>query len=181
MCGKLERDIVHGRRSHGIPYPALLAGPAMGAEGAQAKRDEHVLIGLRRHLCPPMRSMQAGQVAVEVEGGYSVVLVRHLRHHGGIVGWITFFAMVVVPHDPSGDEDRDLRVRQWRLVWQSDHVVSTMGLISYHERVHRLAWRDGDDIRGVGIDVVGVGGNYSELVPGDLEVVLGEKNSVDYS
>ena len=181
----VEGDVVHVR-DHQVALrlvPSLARLAAVPADGAQPERDVEPLVGARRHTraLPPVA--EARQVAVEVEGLDGVVLVRHLRcqSHDVVVTARVRGAAGVVLQGPPGGELRRLRVRRRRLDRLGGDVVPAGGRVGDDQGVHRLAGRDHDDVRGVGREVVGVGGDHRELVPGDLEEVLGEERGVDYS
>jgi hypothetical protein len=74
-----------------------------------------------------------------------------------------------------------LRVGQWGLVRQGYHIVPARRSVGDEKGIHGLAGCNGDDIRGEGVDIVGVCGDNRELVAGDLYVVLGKERSVDNS
>jgi len=126
---------------------------------------------------------EPGEVAVEVVGRHGVVLVGHdghgRRRHGHAAVVVAAAHDAGVADEAPRDEHGDLRVRLRRLVGERDHVVVRRRRVGGHQHVDGLPRRDGDHVRLERRQVVAVGADHRERVPGHLEVVLGEERRVD--
>jgi hypothetical protein len=65
-----------------------------------------------------------------------------------------------------------LRIRLRRLAGRSGHVIPTWGCADNYQGIQRLARCDGDEVCGLGADIVCIGGNHNELMACNPNIVL---------